>query len=480
MISIYVIDVSADSRKKMVDRLNDLVTRQRLNSPIFPNISFKTLSSSELRFNKAPDICILGSELVEYDKISISNIKKLLPTTPLIACIDSEETDLGMVEQLARLGVDDVLGSNSTPSGFLQKILLLNKRVTSKSNSELILVDSGKGGLGVTSIVTAFGEKLADAGKKVLLIDLDTETQDLSRFLQVRPFVNENLNMLLDENRPIVSDFIEQCYFGVWEDLPNLFCMPPIAEQSFNFDDLRAYPRLMLSLLENMDKDFDYIIVDMAGSRGALFDVFYKVADMLLVVVGSDPASMYATSQRLRRLRGLCHVQTKIRLIENMKGEAGSYGTLLRDDFSRFASVKTEEWIRTPLSFCKRAKRWPGSGASMFGQASVQLKNAISQICLELNLISKDDVNLIESIFSKFFNKTKKYKSNNEIKDNELNKQKDEVIIANNSKVVPLIGEPKFIEYAQKEKNTNLEVGSKTSLKVEEGNELLVSSATVN
>lgn len=479
MISVYVIDLSADGRKQMVDRLSELATRQRLNSPIFPNLNFKPLSYNELRFNKAPDICILGSELVEYDKIAITNIKKVLPTTPVIACIESNEADLGMVEQLARLGINDLLGPNSTPSEFLQKILLLNKRVAQKSNSELILVDSGKGGLGVTSIVSALGEKLAEADKKVLLIDLDVETQDLCRFLQVRPFVNENLSMMLDENRPVVSDFIEQCYFRVWEDLPNLFCMPPIANQNLNFDDLRAYPRLMLSLLENLDKDFDYIIVDMAGSRGALFDIFYKVADILLVLVGSDPASMYATSQRLKKLKTLCHTQTKIRLIENLKGEKGSYGTLLRDDFSRVANVKPDEWIRIPLNYCKRAKRWPGSSSSMFGQASVPLKNAISKMCLELKLITKEDLSLFESIFLKLAGKLKKNKIRNVAK--VKNPLKNKVaILSNKTGELSLIGKPKLIEYGAEKEEENLEIASKENLKAKENNDTLVSLATVN
>ena len=69
------------------------------------------------------------------------------------------------------------------------------------SQAQLILVDAGKGGLCVTSVVAGLGDALAAHGKRVLTIDLDMETQDLSRFLQTRPFVNENLQLLLEEQR---------------------------------------------------------------------------------------------------------------------------------------------------------------------------------------------------------------------------------------------------------------------------------------
>lgn len=479
MISIYVLDTNADSRRKLVDDLSLSITNVTLNSHSAPNVNLKPLANTELRFNKAPDICIIGPNLIEFSISEISNIKKLLPQTPLIACVSENNKDLSLIEHLARLGADDIMSSNVSGEDFFQKVLLLSKRGIKKTQSQLLIVDAGKGGLGVSSLVSGIGEYLAENDKKVLLIDLDTETQDLSRFLQVRPFVNENLNMLLDENRPIVSDFVEQCYVNIWEDLPNLFCMSPVADSSLLYDNSGSYPRLMLSLLESLDQDFDYIIVDMASSRGGIFDVFFKVADQVLLLLGSDPASLYATSARLKKLREVCHSQTKIKLCENLKGLPGAFSSVLRNDFSRVAGVKNEEWIEKPLNYCKRAKRWPGSGSSLYGQASLSLKHAISTVCFEMNLIDKKTDLFFQGLFSKLFKP--KFRKDTE-KEEVLNSMEgvEDSLPAESGKI-ELVKSPKLISYKNGELSEKISfnlVEAKNSFEFSDDN--LVSSVKIN
>ena len=52
---------------------------------------------------------------------------------------------LSIVEQLARMGADDVLFSSINRDEFLRKIVLFARNTKSNSSSELIIVDSGKG-----------------------------------------------------------------------------------------------------------------------------------------------------------------------------------------------------------------------------------------------------------------------------------------------------------------------------------------------
>ena len=69
-------------------------------------------------------------------------------------------------------------------------------------------------------------------GKRVILVDLDFETQDLSRFIQARPYINENLQTLIDQTAPVTSDTVKECLTKVWLDEPNLEVLAPFPETS--------------------------------------------------------------------------------------------------------------------------------------------------------------------------------------------------------------------------------------------------------
>ena len=193
MLELLILDKTAESRNKIRNRLCDFIYTGSQSVDILPRISVKTISVEELSFQKSPKLILLGSEILSKDRGIVSDVKTLFPDIVIVAWINESLNKLFIIEDLARLGVADIFLDNISANEFFRKLIILVRKTNKKSNSKIIIVDSGKGGSGVTSIVSALGEIYLDKDKKVLLVDCDVESQDLSRFLQVRPFINENL-----------------------------------------------------------------------------------------------------------------------------------------------------------------------------------------------------------------------------------------------------------------------------------------------
>ncbi|MCB0333712.1 MAG: AAA family ATPase [Bdellovibrionales bacterium] len=391
MLHIYVLDTTAESRAKLLDRLHRYLDIEAKEIELIPRVNLKPIAREELQFHAAPDVCVLGPELVTGELTEIGKIRKVLPHTPLLVCTTPEIEGLAAIEQMARLGADDTLFSEAGPLEFLRKLVLLSRKAKPRESGKLVVVDSGKGGVGVTSISAALAESVAAQGNKTLLIDFDVETQDLSRFLQTRPFVNENLQLLFDCSRPLNQEYIEQCFVQVWEDEPNLYCMPPLAESDSLYAIGSNYPRTLLSILEFLDEMFDCIIVDAGGIRGALQKSLYRVADKVLFVLNNDPATLYGSVDKIGKVRDLLSPNASLVALEN-----GSTGGLPRkilvEEFSRAARLNEENWFQESVIFSKQGTRWPGSGETLATSSKQGLSKVFRSLAEKLELCEPEQV----------------------------------------------------------------------------------------
>ncbi len=385
MLHIYVLDTTAESRAKLLDRLHRYLDIEAKEIELIPRVNLKPIAREELQFHAAPDVCVLGPELVSNELTEIGKIRKVLPHTPLLVCTIPEVEGLAAIEQMARLGADDTLFSEAGPLEFLRKLVLLSRKAKPRESGKLIVVDSGKGGVGATTLSAALAESVAASGKKTLLVDFDVETQDLSRFLQARPFVNENLQLLFDGSRPITQEYIEQCLVQVWEDEPNLYCMPPLAESDPLYAIGSNYPRTLLSIMEFLDEIFDCIIVDAGGIRGALQKSLYRVADKVLFVLNNDPATLYGSVDKIGKVRDLLSPNASLIAVEN-GSTAGLPRKILVEEFSRAARLSEDNWFLEPIPFSKQGTRWPGSGETLATNSKQGLPKVFRSLAEKLEL----------------------------------------------------------------------------------------------
>ncbi|MBN8549318.1 MAG: AAA family ATPase [Deltaproteobacteria bacterium] len=390
MLKIVVVDDSAEGRNQLVDRLQRLLELTKSELEILPRIDFKPLSLQELKFHDPADVCVIGPGIVRGTLPEVGTVRRLLPETALMAALSVETSGFSTLEQLARLGIDDTLLPETLPAEFLRKIVLLARRAKRSKPGKLILVDSGKGGLGGTSLCAAMAEAMALQGKRVVVFDFDCQTQDLSRFLQARPFVNENLHLLLEQQRPVTQEFVEQCMVRLWDQgKGSLSCIAPIEENDELFSATSGYSRGLLSILEVLDASCDCVFVDIAGARSAILRTFYRVADKVVYIVGNDPASLYASVDRIAQVRTLLSAEAEIVLTLNNPSARGLSRSFLVEELDRALGLTPENWSATPIPYSSAGQRWPGSGSTLYSLGSSSLRCAIDSLLGRLALIPR-------------------------------------------------------------------------------------------
>lgn len=168
--------------------------------------------------------------------------------------------------------------------------------------AQIIVVTSGKGGVGKTTSSAAFSMGLALRGHKTVVIDFDVGLRNLDLHMGCeRRVVYDLINVINGEatlNQALIRD----------KRLPNLSILP--ASQTRDKDALSIEG--VEKILSELAKDFDYIICDSPAGieTGALMAMYY--ADHAIVVTNPEISSVRDSD----RILGLLASKTK-RAIDN-------------------------------------------------------------------------------------------------------------------------------------------------------------------
>lgn len=362
MIEVGIVDLSAESRR----RLGALVEKwawagSDARSATFPQLSTHLLSPEEVRFHGAIELCIVGPELLNSDAAYITTLRRALPDQIVICVLDSRSYSFGMIEQLGRLGVDDVLTDTASSDEFFRRLLLLTRKVAQKKSGEVVLVDAIKGGAGATFIAAGLAESFLNQGKRVCVVDTDVVTQDLTRYLGNRPFVNEPLKILLDQQRVVTSETVKECVFQVWEDEARFFCMPPAAACDQGVFASPHGMRTFLAILDTLKGQFDAVILDGSSLVASARQTLAQIAQHIYLVVDRDPAAAYANRHALTVITGCCRLSTSLTAVVNDTKRGGLPLHTLRDE----VLVAGERDVRiVEVPHVARAGRWACTGAT--------------------------------------------------------------------------------------------------------------------
>ena len=118
--------------------------------------------------------------------------------------------------------------------------------------SEVIVVTSGKGGVGKTTTTANVGTGLAQLNKKVVLIDTDIGLRNLDVVMGLENRIVYDLVDVVEGNCKIKQALIkDKRYEG-------LYLLPAAQTKDKN----AVKPDQMKKLCKELKKDFDYIIVD--------------------------------------------------------------------------------------------------------------------------------------------------------------------------------------------------------------------------
>ena len=147
--------------------------------------------------------------------------------------------------------------------------------------SQVIVVASGKGGTGKTTVSTSLALALAKKNNKVLVIDCDSGMRGTDMMLGITDKLVYDMSDVICGNCSL-SDAIYEC-----NGASSLYA---IAAPIFAEDEIS--PRLMNQFVTEHRDEYDYIIIDAPAGVGTGFEAAAIAADRALVVVNTEPISV--------------------------------------------------------------------------------------------------------------------------------------------------------------------------------------------
>jgi septum site-determining protein MinD len=168
---------------------------------------------------------------------------------------------------------------------------------TEQKSAKVIVVTSGKGGVGKTTTSAAFAAGLAVRGYKTVVIDFDVGLRNLDLIMGCeRRVVYDLLNVIHGEgslNQALIKD----------KRVSNLYILP--ASQTRDKDALSMEG--VGKVIATLKQDFDYIVCDSPAGieKGAMTAMYY--ADEALVVTNPEISSVRDSDRIIGMLASKTH-----------------------------------------------------------------------------------------------------------------------------------------------------------------------------
>ena len=171
--------------------------------------------------------------------------------------------------------------------------------------AEIIVITSGKGGVGKTTVASFLGAKLAERGKKCVVCDLDLGLNNLDIVMGAESRVVYDLSDAL-EGRCRANQILVEC-----PNVRNLYMISSghALQKSVNGENIRA-------LLEGLNKRFDYLLLDCPAGIDNGFYRAVTSSDSAFIVIAPSLSSIRDADKVLSLLRS--YNLNKIKLILNM------------------------------------------------------------------------------------------------------------------------------------------------------------------
>ncbi|MGE5371215.1 MAG: septum site-determining protein MinD [Solirubrobacterales bacterium] len=171
--------------------------------------------------------------------------------------------------------------------------------------SQVIVVTSGKGGVGKTTTVANLCVGLAREGKKVVALDLDIGLKKLDLILGVENRVIYDIVQVIEGECSMRQALVKDKRF------PNLFMLP--AAQTRNKDEITTDQ--VKALADELRQDFEFVIIDCPAGIEQGFRNAIAAADKALVVTNPEVSAVRDADRIIGMLES--NAFTDIKLVVN-------------------------------------------------------------------------------------------------------------------------------------------------------------------
>ena len=148
--------------------------------------------------------------------------------------------------------------------------------------SEIIVITSGKGGVGKTTVTANLGLGLAKLNKKVVVVDTDIGLRNLDVVLGLENRIIYNLIDVIEGTCRMKQGLIRD------KRCENLFLLPSAQTK----DNTAVTPEQMIKLTRDLSEEFDYILLDCPAGIEQGFKNAIAGADKALVVTTPEVSAI--------------------------------------------------------------------------------------------------------------------------------------------------------------------------------------------
>ena len=148
--------------------------------------------------------------------------------------------------------------------------------------SEVIVITSGKGGVGKTTTVANIGTALAMLGKKTAVVDTDIGLRNLDVVLGLENRIVYNLVDVVNGNCRLKQALIKD------KRNQNLFLLPAAQTK----DKSAVTPAQMIKLVDSLREEFEYILLDCPAGIEQGFKNAIAGADKAIVVTTPEVSAI--------------------------------------------------------------------------------------------------------------------------------------------------------------------------------------------
>lgn len=186
---------------------------------------------------------------------------------------------------------------------------------------EVIVVTSGKGGVGKTTSTANIGTGLAMLDKKVVLIDTDIGLRNLDVVMGLENRIVYNLVDVVENNCRIKQALIKDKRY------PNLYLLPSAQTKDKN----SVTPEQMKKLADELKGEFDYILMDCPAGIEQGFKNAIAGADRALVVTTPE-VSAVRDADRIIGLLEANDIRKTHLIVNRIRTEMVKEGNMMSSD----------------------------------------------------------------------------------------------------------------------------------------------------
>lgn len=167
--------------------------------------------------------------------------------------------------------------------------------------SEVIVIASGKGGTGKTTVCAGLAVALAKDKNRVLIMDCDSGMRGVDMMLGIS-------DILVYDIADVISGECDlgDAMYRVDEELELYSIAAPLHAED------EVSPSLIKEFVEKVKEEFDYILIDSPAGTGSGFIAAANAADRALVVINTEPISIRGCKNIGSRLRELNITDTRL------------------------------------------------------------------------------------------------------------------------------------------------------------------------